>query len=89
MVNMFAWIIFGIMVGITANLIDPYPAKGGLIEAIILGILGSVLGGFLGNVVFGIGISGLSLTSFAVAVLGSLLLLFVSRAFGKEVRSKV
>lgn len=81
--NLLAWIIFGMLVGITANLIDPYPAKGGLLGVIILGILGSVLGGFLGNVVFGMGISGFNFASFAVAILGSLFLLFIGRAFGR------
>jgi len=81
--NIVTWVIFGAITGIVANMIDPYPARGGLIGAVILGILGAILGGFLGNLVFGIGISGFNFPSFAIAVLGSLLLLFVSRAFGR------
>ncbi|OGE32596.1 hypothetical protein A3C59_02130 [Candidatus Daviesbacteria bacterium RIFCSPHIGHO2_02_FULL_36_13] len=78
-----SWILFGMITGIVANIIDPYPERGGLIGAVILGILGAILGGILGNVVFGIGISGFNFPSFAVAVLGSLLLLFIGRAFGR------
>lgn len=75
-----SWIVFGLIVGVIANLVDPEPNKGGVVGAMILGILGAVLGGFLANLIFGIGVSGFNITSLAIAVLGSLLLLFISRA---------
>lgn len=78
--NIVSWVIFGLVVGVIANLIDPQPSQGGLVGAIILGILGALLGGFLANLIFGIGISGFNFTSLAIAVLGSLLLLFIGRA---------
>lgn len=81
--NVLIWIVFGLMIGLVANLIDPYESKGGLLGSIILAILGAVLGGILGNLVFGIGISGLNFASVAVATLGALLLIFIERAFGK------
>lgn len=81
--NIFAWIIFGFITGLIANTLDPNPDAGGLIGAVILGVLGALLGGFLGNLIFGITITGFNLSSFIIAVLGSLLLLFVSRAFRK------
>lgn len=81
--SIFFWIVFGLITGVIANILDPHPDKGGWLGAIMLGILGSLLGGFLGNMVFGIGISGFNFPSFAVAVLGSLLLLFLGRAFSR------
>ena len=81
--NILLWIIFGLIVGVISNLIDPYPSRGGMLGSIILAILGSVLGGILGNLVFGIGITGFNFASIAVAILGALLLIFVERAFGK------
>lgn len=81
--NILGWIMFGLITGIIANAIDPQPDKGGWMGAIILGICGGLVGGFLGNLVFGIGISGFNFPSFAVAILGSLFLLFVGRALGK------
>lgn len=81
--NIAYWIVFGLIVGVIANLIDPEPSDGGWLGAMILGILGAMLGGFLGNMVFGIGISGLNLSSLAVAVLGSLFLLFISKTYGE------
>lgn len=82
--NILAWIIFGGIVGLVANIIDPYQAKGGLLGAIILGVLGSMLGGFLGNLIFGFGVSGFNFPSFAVAVLGSLFLLLIERVSYKK-----
>lgn len=77
--NLLSWIVFGALVGVVANAIDPTPARGGLLGAIILGVAGALVGGFLANLIFGVGISGFDFTSFAVAVLGSLLLLFLGR----------
>lgn len=79
--NLIAWIIFGLLVGIATNAIDPAPSKGGILGAIVLGIVGAIIGGLLANTIFGVGITGFNFTSFAVAVLGSLLLLMIGRVF--------
>lgn len=79
-----AWIVFGLIVGIIANIVDPRPAQGGWLGAIVLGIAGSLVGGWLGNVLFGYGVTGFNLPSFLVAVGGSLLLLFIVRAFTRR-----
>ena len=78
--NIFAWIIFGVITGIVANMIDPAPSRGGLGAAVILGIVGAVVGGFLSSVLFGVGVSGFNFESFAIAVAGALLLLLGERA---------
>lgn len=77
--SLLLWIVFGLVIGVIANVIDPYPSRGGLLGSIILGVLGAILGGVLGNLVFGINISRFNFASTAVAVLGSLVLLFISR----------
>jgi uncharacterized membrane protein YeaQ/YmgE (transglycosylase-associated protein family) len=43
-------ILFGLVVGILAKLVMPGRDPGGFIVTILLGIAGSVLGGFLGRV---------------------------------------
>ncbi|MDO8498299.1 MAG: GlsB/YeaQ/YmgE family stress response membrane protein [bacterium] len=78
--NILSWIVFGLIVGLVANVLDPAPARGGLVGTIILGILGALLGGFLGDLLFGTGVSGFNLSSFIVAVIGALVLLFVGRS---------
>lgn len=79
--NFLTWIGFGLVTGIVANLIDPHPASGGLLGAVVLGVVGALVGGFLADLFFGVGVSGFNFTSLFIAVLGSLLLLFVGRAF--------
>lgn len=81
--NILAWILFGLIVGVVANFIDPAPSKGGLLGSVVLGVLGALLGGFLGDLLFGVGVTGFNPSSFIIAVIGSLVLLFVGRAFRK------
>lgn len=79
-----AWIIFGIITGVIANAIDPRPSQGGIFGATLLGIAGAIVGGFIGNALLGFDVTGFNLTSFLVAVGGSLLLLFLGRAFTRR-----
>lgn len=79
--NLLSWLIFGLVVGVIAHLVDPADNRGSFLGTIILGILGALVGGLIANLVLGAqGISSFNLSSFLVAVLGSLLLLFVQRA---------
>jgi uncharacterized membrane protein YeaQ/YmgE (transglycosylase-associated protein family) len=78
--NVLSWILFGLIVGIVANAIDPSPNRGGILGSILLGIVGAIVGGFLSNLVFGINVTGFNLTSFLVAIAGSLILLLIGRA---------
>jgi uncharacterized membrane protein YeaQ/YmgE (transglycosylase-associated protein family) len=79
--DLLAWIAFGLITGVIANVIDPRPSAGGILGAVVLGIVGAVVGGFLGNLLFGVGVTGFNISSFIVAVAGALLLLWGSRAF--------
>lgn len=78
--NVVAWVLFGLLVGLVANILDPAPARGGLFGAIVLGIVGALIGGFLSSLIFGISVTGFNFTSFAVSVLGALIVLYVGRA---------
>lgn len=84
--NVITWVIFGLIVGTIVSIIDPSPQKGGIITGLILGVLGSVLGGFVANLVFGINLQGFSFTSLLIAVLGSLMLLGVTRVYQRRQR---
>lgn len=78
--SVIGWILFGLIAGTIANAIDPRPSSGGILGSIILGIVGAMVGGFLANVLLGLDVTGFDLTSFVVAIAGSLLLLFVGRS---------
>lgn len=76
--NILYWIVFGLVTGVIANFIDPN-AQSGIIGSILLGIFGAVLGGFIDERFFGVGITGFNVRSLIVSVLGALLLLFIGR----------
>jgi uncharacterized membrane protein YeaQ/YmgE (transglycosylase-associated protein family) len=74
--GIFAWIVLGLIVGALAKWIMPGNDPGGIFVTILIGIAGALLGGFLGSAL-GIGdVTGFNLPSVAIAVAGSLLLLF-------------
>ncbi len=77
--NFIIYVIFGLIAGSIANMIDPRPSRGGILGSIVLGIAGAVVGGWLGSTIFGVGVSGFNLSSFIVAVAGSLVLLAIGR----------
>lgn len=83
--NILAWILFGLIAGTVANLIDPHPSSGGILGSIILGIIGAVIGGLVANFFFGLAVSGFNLESFVIAILGALLVLFVQRSLFRRV----
>ena len=76
------WIVFGLIAGGIANFLSP-SSMGGIVGSIILGIIGAVVGGYLGERFFGVGVTGFNVTSFVVAVIGSLLVLLVSRVLAR------
>jgi len=73
-----AWIVLGLVAGALAKFIMPGQQGGGIILTTVLGVVGAIVGGFVGTRVFGFGdISGFDLRSIAIAVGGALLVLFV------------
>lgn len=44
-----AWIVFGLIVGALAKLVMPGQDPGGIIVTILLGIVGAMLGGWIGQ----------------------------------------
>lgn len=72
-----AWIVFGLIAGALAKAIMPGRDGGGFIMTTLLGIVGSVVGGFVGSL-FGLGRSGdFSIGSFVTAIVGALIVLYV------------
>jgi uncharacterized membrane protein YeaQ/YmgE (transglycosylase-associated protein family) len=81
-----AWIVFGLIAGALAKFIMPGRQGGGFILTTILGVVGAVVGGFIGTQFLGFGdISGFDLRSMAIAVGGALLVLVV---YGLIVRGR-
>ena len=73
------WIIFGLIVGIIGKFLMPGRDPGGIVVTILLGIGGALLGGWIGQAL-GLYREG-EPAGFVMAVLGSILLLFLYRLF--------
>lgn len=76
-----AWIIIGLLAGATAKILMPGKDPGGIIVTMLIGIVGGLLGGWLGKVVFGVdSIDGFfDLSTWIAAIVGSLILLLLYR----------
>jgi uncharacterized membrane protein YeaQ/YmgE (transglycosylase-associated protein family) len=52
---------------------------GGIIVTMIIGIVGAIIGGFLGSTLMGLPLTGFSLQSVLLAIGGALILLWIYR----------
>ncbi|MBK8944646.1 MAG: GlsB/YeaQ/YmgE family stress response membrane protein [Ignavibacteriae bacterium] len=76
-----SWIVFGLIAGAIAKFIMPGKDPGGMIITILIGVAGAFVGGFIGSFL-GLGdITGFDFRSFAMAIAGSIILLFIYRKF--------
>ena len=75
--HILGWIVFGLIVGIVAKLLMPGRDPGGFVVTALIGIVGAVIGGYLGRVLgmYGEG----DPVGFVMAVIGSIILLFIYR----------
>jgi uncharacterized membrane protein YeaQ/YmgE (transglycosylase-associated protein family) len=77
--SIIGWIFFGLIVGIIGKLLMPGRDPGGFIITIVLGIVGALVGGFLGRVL-GFYREG-DPVGFVMAIIGSIILLLLYRMF--------
>ena len=76
--NIIAWLILGLIAGAIAKAIYPGNQGGGIFATIGLGILGSLIGGWLGSTLLGVSTSGaFSIPGILFAVIGALILIFI------------
>lgn len=72
-----SWIVLGGLAGWVASIIMKKDASMGVFANIIVGVIGAFIGGFIMNYFGGWDISGFNITSFLVALLGSIVLLAI------------
>lgn len=79
--NVLSWILFGLIAGGIAKFLMPGKDPGGCLITIILGIVGALLGGAIGERL-GVGpVTGFNLVSLGLAIIGSFILLLIFRLF--------
>lgn len=83
--GLIGWIIFGALAGWIASIIAGTNDRQGCLGNIVIGVVGAFLGGFLVEILTGRGVSfDFNFRSFAVAVIGSLILLAITGAMRRN-----
>ena len=79
MFGILGWILFGLIVGAVAKLLMPGNDPGGIIVTMLLGIVGAVVGGWLGRALGFYGPNDPA--GFLMSLVGAVALLAMYRAF--------
>jgi len=81
------WIVLGLIAGAIAKAIKPGEQGGGWLATLVLGVVGALLGGWIGSAIFHVGIDKFwSLSTWLLAIGGSLVVLIL---WGALTRKKV
>lgn len=76
--SIIAWIVLGLIAGAIAKAILPGTQGGGWIMTLLLGVVGALLGGFLGSMLFGVGLEGFfDITTWLLAIGGAIVVLLI------------
>jgi uncharacterized membrane protein YeaQ/YmgE (transglycosylase-associated protein family) len=80
-----AFLILGLIAGAIAKAILPGRQGGGILITLILGVVGALLGGFIGNALFHVGINEFfSLSTWLLAIGGAIIVLLVYGMISKR-----
>jgi uncharacterized membrane protein YeaQ/YmgE (transglycosylase-associated protein family) len=83
--SILGYIVLGLIIGALAKLVMPGRDPGGIIVTMIIGVVGAILGGLIGNLLFGVGLEGFfSVKTWLLALLGSVIVLVVYRAVSRS-----
>lgn len=80
------WILIGLIMGAIARVLLPDRVAGGWVITLVIGVLGALLGGWIGGVLFDVQAneSFYSLTTWFWALIGSLLVLTIWGAIARR-----
>ncbi|MCY4232813.1 MAG: GlsB/YeaQ/YmgE family stress response membrane protein [Bacteroidetes bacterium] len=76
-----SWMLLGLIAGGLAKWIYPGRQGYGIFKTMLIGIVGAMLGGFAGSLLFGVGVGGLDLRSILVAIIGSMFVIWLWERF--------
>ncbi|GAA4119951.1 GlsB/YeaQ/YmgE family stress response membrane protein [Enteractinococcus coprophilus] len=72
------WIVLGLIAGAIAKAIMPGDQGGGWLATLLLGVVGAVVGGWLGSLIFDVGVDEFwSISTWLLAIGGALIVLFI------------
>ncbi len=81
--SVLGWIILGLIAGFIGSKIVNKTGQGMILD-IVLGIVGAIVGGTLFSLIGMSGVTGLNIWSLIVAVIGSIVVLWLYHKFGRR-----
>jgi uncharacterized membrane protein YeaQ/YmgE (transglycosylase-associated protein family) len=76
--SIIGWIVLGLIAGAIAKAILPGRQGGGWLMTLLLGVVGALVGGWIGSALFGVDIGEFwSLETWLVAIVGSIVVLLI------------
>jgi uncharacterized membrane protein YeaQ/YmgE (transglycosylase-associated protein family) len=89
MVSLLIWLVLGFLAGYIAKAIMPGYDGGGVLMTTFLGIIGAVVGGFIGTfagypMISNFDNIGRSLPSFISSIIGAIVVLFIFRLISRK-----
>jgi uncharacterized membrane protein YeaQ/YmgE (transglycosylase-associated protein family) len=86
--SIIGWIVLGLIAGAIAKAILPGRQGGGWLVTLLLGVVGALLGGWIGSAIFNIGLENFwSLQTWLIAILGSIVVLLIWGLFTRNRRT--
>jgi len=83
------WIVLGLIAGAIAKAVLPGRQGGGWIITLVVGVVGALLGGWIGSLIFGGGLGDFfDLRTWLLAILGAVIVLLIYGAIAGR-RSRV
>lgn len=86
--GLIAFLILGLIAGAIAKQLLPGAQGGGLLMTMLLGVVGALLGGWLGSVLFDVDLGGFfEIRTWLIAIAGSVLVLVIYGFFARSRRA--
>ncbi|MFO7189181.1 MAG: GlsB/YeaQ/YmgE family stress response membrane protein [Pseudomonadota bacterium] len=86
--SILGWIILGLIAGAIAKAIMPGDQGGGVFATLILGVIGAVVGGWIGSALFDVGLEDFwSLQTWILAIVGAIIVLFIYGMLTRRTRT--
>ncbi len=79
-----SWLIIGALAGWIASMFTGNNENMGAFANIVVGIIGAFIGGFIMNLIGGVGFTGFNIWSLIVAIVGAIILLLIINAFKRR-----
>jgi uncharacterized membrane protein YeaQ/YmgE (transglycosylase-associated protein family) len=84
-----SWIVVGLVTGSLSRAAMPGPAAGGILDAVLIGLLGALAGGFLGTTFLAETSGPIDMATLMMAINGAIYPIFIYRCLALRLRQPI